>query len=50
MEEIQRKELSLRFPKQFLKKRILNADIPDIYGFHQSELDQVIQKNINSLF
>jgi predicted protein tyrosine phosphatase len=38
MEEKQRKEISLRFPKEYMKKKIINLDIPDIYSFRQPEL------------
>lgn len=31
MEEDQRSEISKRFPKQYLQKRILSLEIPDIY-------------------
>jgi len=38
MDDNQRLELSKRFPKQYLQKRILSLDIPDIYRYQQPEL------------
>ncbi len=42
MEEEQRSEIAKRFPQQYLQKRILSLDIPDIYNYND-------QKLINSL-
>ncbi len=47
MEEHQRKELSLRFPKIYLSKRILCLDIPDIYHYQQHELITLLQSRIH---
>ncbi|MBW2991538.1 phosphotyrosine protein phosphatase [Candidatus Woesearchaeota archaeon] len=49
MEESQRKELANRFPKQYLQKRILSLDIPDIYYFNQPELVEELKKKMNGL-
>ena len=38
MEDQQRSELAKRFPKQYLQKRILSLDIPDIYKYNDSKL------------
>jgi len=38
MEEEQRHELAKRFPKQYLQKRILNLDIPDVYSYNNPKL------------
>ncbi|MEK6939083.1 MAG: phosphotyrosine protein phosphatase [Nanoarchaeota archaeon] len=38
MEEEQRHELSKRFPKVYLQKRIFNLDVPDIYNFQDPKL------------
>ncbi|MFC1755715.1 phosphotyrosine protein phosphatase, partial [Thermoproteota archaeon] len=43
MEDIQRSELAKRFPKQYLQKRIISLDIPDIYDYNQTELDEVLK-------
>ncbi len=38
MEDAQRTELSKRFPKLYLQKRILSLDVPDVYSYGQPEL------------
>ncbi len=43
MEDEQRLELSKRFPKQYLKKRILSLGVSDVYGFNQPELIAELQ-------
>ncbi|MEK6939419.1 MAG: phosphotyrosine protein phosphatase [Nanoarchaeota archaeon] len=43
MEEEQRHELAKRFPSQYMCKRILNLDIPDIYTFNQPALAKLLQ-------
>ena len=50
MEDAQRKEISNRFPKEYLEKRIVSLDIPDIYSFGDKELVDLLKKNISSLF
>lgn len=42
MEELQRSEIAKRFPKQYLQKRIISLDIPDIYHFNQPELIETL--------
>jgi predicted protein tyrosine phosphatase len=37
-EEEQRTEISKRFPLQYMKKKIINLDIQDIYQYNQPEL------------
>jgi predicted protein tyrosine phosphatase len=49
MEEEQRIELGKRFPKQYLKKRILSLDIPDIYAHNQPELVDLLKRKIESI-
>lgn len=49
MEEEQRKELSKRFPKQYLKKQIIDLDIPDIYFYNQPELVEVLKEKMGKL-
>jgi predicted protein tyrosine phosphatase len=49
MEETQRKELSKRFPKQYLKKQILCLSIPDIFFYNQPELIDVLKKKMSKL-
>lgn len=50
MEEQQRAELSKRFPEQYMQKRILSLDIPDIYQYNQPELVQQLQTKMKGLF
>lgn len=38
MEEGQRSEIAKRFPKQYMKKRILSLQIPDVYHYNPPEL------------
>jgi len=50
MEDNQRHELSLRFPKQYLQKRIISLNIPDIYSFNQPELIQSLKSKMAESF
>ncbi|MFH1211189.1 MAG: phosphotyrosine protein phosphatase [archaeon] len=50
MEEEQRTEIGKRFPKQYMQKRILNLDIPDIYHHNQPELIDELKNKIKNLF
>lgn len=43
MEEFQRREISKRFPEEYMKKRILCLDIPDYYYFNQPELIDILK-------
>ena len=49
MDEEQRKEISKRFPKQYLQKRILSLDIPDFYYFKQPELIELLNKKLDDI-
>ena len=49
MEEAQRSEIAKRFPKQYMLKRILSLDIPDIYHHNQPELIEVLKSKVNEL-
>ncbi len=50
MEEAQRAEIAKRFPKQYMQKRIISLDIPDVYHFNQPELIEVLKSKVDSLF
>lgn len=50
MEDIQRTELSKRFPKQYIKKHILSLQIPDIYAYNQPELKKLLESKMKELF
>ena len=49
MEDAQRTELSKRFPRHYLQKRIVSLNIPDIYRKDQPELVQELRKKIKVL-
>ncbi|MBW2973023.1 phosphotyrosine protein phosphatase [Candidatus Woesearchaeota archaeon] len=49
MEEEQRIELGKRFPKQYMQKRILSLDIPDIYCYNQPELIELLKKKMEAI-
>jgi len=43
MEEKQRAEIGRRFPKQYLIKKIISLNIPDIYSYDQPELIEILK-------
>ncbi|HYD03239.1 MAG TPA: phosphotyrosine protein phosphatase [Alphaproteobacteria bacterium] len=45
MEDSQRTELSKRFPKEYLHKRIVSLDIPDVYKYNQDKLIDILKTN-----
>jgi len=47
MEEEQRSEIAKRFPKQYLQKRILSLDIPDIYNYNDKKLINCLKSKVN---
>lgn len=49
MEDVQRQELSIRFPELYLQKQILTLNIPDIYQYNQPELVNLLKKKVNAL-
>lgn len=49
MENTQRTEISKRFPKQYLSKKILSLEIPDIYKYNQTSLIQEIETKMKKL-
>ena len=46
MEDAQRTEISKRFPKLYLKKKILSLDIPDMYYYNQESLKTILNDKI----
>ena len=46
MEDEQRHEIARRFPKQYLQKRILSLDIPDIYKYEDLELVKMLKLKV----
>ena len=49
MEDKQRTEISKRFPQQYMKKRILSLNIPDIFRYNQPELIQILKNRVKSI-
>jgi predicted protein tyrosine phosphatase len=49
MEEWQRSHIAEHFPEQYLKKKILVMDIPDIYKYNQPELVELLRKKLKAL-
>ena len=47
MEEEQRYEIAKRFPKLYMRKRILSLDIPDVYHYNQPELIELLKRKID---
>ncbi|MBT4824254.1 phosphotyrosine protein phosphatase [Candidatus Woesearchaeota archaeon] len=50
MENKQRTEIAKRFPKQYMQKRIISLNIPDVYHFNQPELQKILKTKINDSF
>lgn len=46
MEDEQRTEISRRFPKLYLQKKILSLGVPDIYHHNQPELISVLKERM----
>ena len=46
MEDQQRSEIAQRFPKEYLKKRILSLEIPDIYQYNDPKLIKELKSRI----
>ena len=47
MDDFQRSEIAKRFPKDYLKKRILSLNVPDNYYYKQPELVDVLKSRMN---
>ena len=50
MEDEQRSEIAERFPREYMQKRILSLNIPDIYYHNQAELIDILKSKVNRLF
>ncbi|MCH8004393.1 MAG: phosphotyrosine protein phosphatase [Nanoarchaeota archaeon] len=46
MEDWQRKFISEKFPKLYLKKKIINLDIPDMYNYMDEELVRILKDKV----
>ena len=49
MTDEQRSEIANRFPKQYMKKRIVSLDIPDAYHYYDPELVEFLNRRVNEL-
>ena len=49
MEDVQRAEIAKRFPKQYMTKRILSLDIPDVYYYNQPELVKLLKDKMKDI-
>ena len=49
MEDNQRREIGERFPKQYMQKRIISLNIPDMYHYDQFELKSVLASRLKEL-
>jgi len=49
MEEAQRSEIANRFPKQYMLKRILSLDVPDVYHYNQPELIGILKSKLDEV-
>lgn len=49
MEDEQRAELAKRFPIQYLQKRIVSLDIPDMFNYQQQELVELLKLKVEDL-
>jgi predicted protein tyrosine phosphatase len=49
MEDSQRTEISKRFPKEYLEKKIVSLNIPDTYYFNQPELVKILKSKLSIL-
>lgn len=47
MEDHQREEISKRFPKEYMEKRIISLDIPDYFHYNQPELIKLLKEKIS---
>jgi predicted protein tyrosine phosphatase len=49
MEDFQREEIGKRFPKSYMKKRIISLNIPDTFHFNQQELKTILETRMKEL-
>lgn len=50
MEDVQRAEISKRFPDLYMQKRILSLGIPDVFNYNDSELINLLKSKLSELF
>jgi protein-tyrosine phosphatase len=49
MEDFQREEIAKRFPKQYLRKKIISLNIPDAYQYNDESLIALLKKRVKEL-
>jgi len=49
MDDFQRQEIAKRFPSEYMKKRIVSFNIPDMYIYNQKELVEILNSKISEL-
>lgn len=49
MEDAQREEIAKRFPSEYMQKKILSLNIPDIYNYNQMELKSILDSKMKNL-
>ena len=49
MEDAQRAEIARRFPKLYMKKKIILLGIPDVYNYNNPKLINILESKINEL-
>ncbi len=47
MEDSQRSEIAKRFPKEYLQKRILSLEIPDVYSYGNAALITQLEEKMS---
>jgi predicted protein tyrosine phosphatase len=50
MDDMQRAEIAQRFPREYMQKRIISLNIPDVYHFNQPELIEILNSRVKELF
>ena len=48
MEDYQRNEIAIRFPKEYLEKKIITLEIADIYKYNDEKLIKLLKKKIKN--
>jgi len=49
MEDYHRREIAKRFPEEYMQKRILSLNIPDIFHYNQPQLVNILKSKVNEL-
>jgi len=49
MEDSQRTEISMRFPKEYMSKKIISLDIPDVYNYGTLKLKNILTERMKEL-